>query len=282
MKTLAIKLAASLIALGAMSAAAQAACEPEKVAERYPGLAGKPVKVAVTPLYAPYSYTSQTEADKLIGSDIEISERALECVGLTWEYTKGVWTGLLPTVLNGQTDVMVANLYYNAERAEKVDFVVYMKAGNALLVRKGNAGKYKSMDDLCGFSTNAVVGSASQKTLEEQSAKCVADGKEAITITAATETDAAVRGLMNDRIDFLLDNDGAATVRVADAPETFEIAFVVAREVKVGNATLNDNEELLQAYHDGMKEISENGTMAEIFTKYKLDPKLMIPVEIVR
>ncbi|MGQ3292834.1 MAG: hypothetical protein ACT6U0_11560, partial [Shinella sp.] len=98
----------------------------------------------------------------------------------------------------------------------------------------------------------------------------------------ATETDAAVRGIMNKRIDFLLDNAGAAVVRVKDDPDNLEIAFTQARDAKVGFAAKNDNNELLQAYLDGMKEIYQNGTVANILTKYGIDAKLAIEPEIVR
>lgn len=278
MRKQAMKAAFAIFGLAAMVATAEAACEPEKVAEKYPGLAGRPVKVATTPLYAPYSFTA--ENDKMVGSDIEISERALDCVGLKYEYTKGTWPTLLPTVLNDQTDVMVANLYYTEERAKQVDFIVYMKAGSAMLVLKGNPHNVKTMDDLCGLKTSVVSGSFSQPVIEEQSKKCVADGKTAIDILVAPETDAAVRGLENGRLDFLLDNVGAASVRVKDDPERFEIAFVTTREVFVGNAVKEGNTELAQAYFDGLKEIHANGAIAEIFRKYGLDEKLMIPIEI--
>lgn len=272
-----MKTALATLGLVAMTAAANAACQPEKVAEKYPNLAGKPVRVATTPLYAPYEYA---EGDKMVGSDIEISEQALACVGLKYEYTKGTWSSLLPTVLSGQTDVMVANLYYNEERAKQVDFIVYMKAGSAMLVLKGNPHNVKSMDDLCGLHTSVVAGSSSQPVIDEQSKKCVADGKPAIDILIAPETDAAVRGLENGRLDFLLDNVGAAAVRVKDDPDRFAVAFVTVGEKLVGNAVLKGNEELAKAYLDGMKEVYDSGAAAEIFKKYGLDEKLLISPEI--
>lgn len=279
MKQLATKTALAFFGLAAMAMSANAACEPEKAAEKYPNLAGKPVQVATTPLYAPYSYT---ENDKMMGLDIEINERALECVGLDWEYTKGAWSSLLPTVLNGHTDAMVANLYYNEERAKQVDFIVYMKAGSAMLVLHGNPHDVKSMDDLCGLKTSVVAGSFSQPVVEEQSRTCVAAGKPEIGILVAPETDAAIRGLENGRLDFLLDNVGAAAVRVNDSPDRFEIAFVTTREVYVGNAVKEGNDELAQAYYDGMRQIYEDGTVAELFRKYGIDEQLIIPTQIMR
>jgi polar amino acid transport system substrate-binding protein len=276
-----MRLLAAFVGLGLSTAAANAACEPGKAAEKYPTFAGKPVKVAISPLYAPFAYNAPN-SDKLIGADVEIAEAALDCVGLKTEYVKGVFTSLLPTVLNGQTDIMNANLFYTEERAKNVDFVVYMRAGAALVVPKGNVHKVKSMDDLCGLTTSAVIGSFSQKALEEQSQKCVAAGKKPINIVVATETDAAVRGLMNKRIDFLLDNAGAAAVRVKDDPDALEIAFTQERDVKVGFAAKKGNNEILQAYLDGMKEIYQSGTVAKILAKYGIDEKLAIEPQILR
>jgi polar amino acid transport system substrate-binding protein len=277
MKRLAACVVFSLIGLG--SAMAQGKCEPDKVAQKYPTLAGKTVKVATTPFYAPYSYADPKDNEKLVGSDIEISEAALSCVGLKFEYLKGVFSSLLQTVSSGQTDVMVANLYFTPERNKVVDFAVYMRGGGALLVRKGNPNKIKSMDDLCGLSTNAVAGSFSHPILQRQQEKCRADGKKELVIVLATETDAALRGLNNGRADFVLDNVGAAAVRVGAEPDMFEVAFTNVQEVVVGNAVKKGNEPLLQAYYDGLKAIQDNGTMDKIFDKYNLDRKLIYPVE---
>lgn len=267
------------LSIGLVPAMAETKCEPEKVAQKYPSLAGGAVKVATTPFYAPYSYADPNNNERLVGSDIEISEAALSCVGLKYEYLKGVFSSLLQTTASGQTDVMVANLYFTPERNKVVDFVVYMRGGGAMLVRKGNPNKIMSMDDLCGFTTNAVAGSYSHPILQRQQEKCRAEGKKELTVILATETDAALRGLSNGRADFVLDNVGAAAVRVAAQPEELEVAFTNVQDVLVGNAVKKGNDALLQAYYDGLKAIQENGTMEKIFDKYKLDRKLIYPVE---
>ena len=156
-----------------------------------------------------------------------------------------------------------------------------MKAGAALIEPKDSTHNVKSMDDLCGLSTSVVVGSFSQKVLEEQSQKCQAAGKPAIDTILATETDAAVRGLVNRRIDFLLDNAGAAVMRVKDDPN-LKIAFTQTREIKVGFAAKKGNDDVLQAYLAGLKEIYRDGTTAKIFAKYGLDGQLAIEPEILR
>lgn len=265
--------------LGLAGALAEGKCEPDKVAQKYPALAGKTVRIATTPFYAPYSFVDPANKDKLIGSDIEISEAALTCVGLKYEYLQGVWSSLLATTTGGQTDVMVANLYFTPERNKVVDFAVYMRGGGALLVRKGNPNKIKSMDDLCGLTTNAVAGSYSHPILQKQAEKCRADGKKELNIILATETDAALRGLNNGRADFVLDNVGAAAVRVAAEPDALEVAFTNVQDVLVGNAVKKGNDDLLKAYYDGIKAIQDDGTMARIFDKYKLDRSLIYPVE---
>ena len=115
-------LLAAAASLPATVTCANAACEPAKAAERYPALAGRTIKIAISPLYAPFAYTAP-DSDELVGSDVELSNAALQCVGLKYEYVKGVFSSLLPTVLSGQADIMNGNLYYTEERAKNVDFV---------------------------------------------------------------------------------------------------------------------------------------------------------------
>lgn len=280
MKRLGACLVFSLMLLG--PAAAQGKCEPENVGKKYPTLANKTIKVAISPFYAPYAYLDPTNGERLIGSDVELSEAALSCVGLKSDYLKGAFSSLLQTVTSGQSDVMDANLYYTPERAKVVDFVVYMKAGGALLVRKGNPHKIKAMTDLCGLTTNAVAGSYSQPILQKVQEKCRADGKPELTVILATETDAALRGLANGRADFVLDNVGGAAVRVAADPDNLEIAFTNVQDALVGIAVKKGNDAVLDAYFEGLKIVQDNGTMAKIFDKYKLDRALITPVEIKR
>ena len=64
---------------------AQAACEPEKVATKYPGLAGKTLKVGLDPTLPPVMYRDPKDPSKIVGQDPDMIDAAMKCLGVKYE-----------------------------------------------------------------------------------------------------------------------------------------------------------------------------------------------------
>ena len=47
----------------------------------------------------------------LIGLDADLVGAAFSCIGVPFEFKTGSWSGLLPSVIVGQADLMWSNLY---------------------------------------------------------------------------------------------------------------------------------------------------------------------------
>jgi len=170
-----ISLATGIALSTSVAAAAPAGCEPDKVAEKYPALAGKVVVLGADPQTPPYATIDEKDHEIIVGSDIELARAALECVGLKMEVKPGAWPGLFPAVIAGQVDAMLY-LYYTPKRVAQGDFVVYMKAGSGAIVQAGNPKNIKSEADLCGKIVSAGLGTVEEKQVAALSEKCVADG----------------------------------------------------------------------------------------------------------
>ena len=269
-----------VLMMAAPAVMAQAKCEPGKVAQKYPSLAGKTITIATTPFYAPYEYADPANPDRIVGSDIEISEQALACAGVKSSYLKGVYTSLMSSVTGGKADAMVANLYYTPERGRALNFVLFMRAGGAVVVPKGNPRRIRSMDDLCGLTANAVVGTVSTMLIQQQQASCKAQKRRDLQVVLTPEADAAFRGLRNNRIDFMLDNLGSVRPRVMAPASGLEIAFTVPEPGIIGFGVTKGNDALLRAYRDGIEVMQRDGRMARILQKYGLDARLIYSVEI--
>ncbi len=73
-------LVAGLIVAGAVTVGAagtaQAACEPDKVATKYPGLAGKTIKVGLDPTLPPIMYRDPNNPSKIVGQDPDMVDAA--------------------------------------------------------------------------------------------------------------------------------------------------------------------------------------------------------------
>jgi polar amino acid transport system substrate-binding protein len=98
-------------------------CEPDKVAAKYPSLAGKTIKIGADPTSPPYVTRDPKDFNQLIGFDADMARAVFDCAGVKYEFFLGGWSGLLPAVISGQIDAMWDNLYYTAERAKQVDYL---------------------------------------------------------------------------------------------------------------------------------------------------------------
>jgi polar amino acid transport system substrate-binding protein len=259
--------------------AGDARCEPEKVATKYPGYADKTVKIAASPTQPPYASTDPKDPNRLTGLEVEMIEGVMKCAGLKYEFVKGAWAGLLQAMFSGSADVMIGQINYRKDRAEKVDFVLYDRAGGTAVVQKGNPKKIVNVASLCGATGSATVGGSSALLIDRQSKACVAQGKPAIDFQPATDADAAYRQVEGGRNDFAMDDAGSAAVRLVSDPG-LELGFTITTDLVGGFVVAKGNSQILQAVSEGLEVQEKNGSLAALMKKYGLDPALLMPIEV--
>ena len=240
---------------------AQAACEPDKVATKYPGLAGKTLKVGLDPTLPPIMYRDPSNPSKIIGQDPDMVEAAMKCLGLKYELVGLDFGTLVPTLQAGQIQLIWSNIYYTPARAQAADFVNYATTGTAGIVKKGNPKGIKSIDDVCGKRAAPILGTVEDKGFQDASAKCVAAGKPAIEITPYPNAPATSRALENDRADVSMYDVVLVDQVVRTNPDKFERAYYFRSGIKIGVAVKKGNEELVTAVKDAITELQANGTL---------------------
>jgi polar amino acid transport system substrate-binding protein len=273
-------LAGAFVFAGTARAAAQ--CEPDKVATKYPGLAGKTLIVEQDGASPPFTYRDPKDPDKIIGFDADYVRAVMECIGTKFEFKLGAWSGLLPALVAGQADLMWSNLYYSAERAKTVNFVTYMQAASAGLVQKGNPKHLQSVDDFCGVRAAAGLGTVEYTQLQQLSDKCTGTGKPAIQIVTFPDATAGARLVANDRADVLLGDLTLAGQFVSQYPNQLEIGFRIASGLKIAAAVRKNSEDLLNAISEAVQVMQKNGTQAKLQETYHLDPSLFEPTQVLK
>src|SRR5262249_31541674 len=228
----------------------------------------------------PYTMRDPKDFNHLIGLDTELAEATFKCIGVPIEFKVGAWSGQLPAVANGQTDVMWDTLYYTPERAHQMSFVIYFQAATGAPAAKATPKKLPGADNICGTRAAAALGSVEEKQFHDASDKCVAAGKPAIEVVVASDIPAGYRAVMNDRADLFLINLGLVDQMVADNPDKLERAFMVLSNIKVGVGLNKQGGDLGQAIMDGMAAIRANGMEKSIYDKYHVDYKLAMPLEL--
>ncbi|MGB5799567.1 MAG: ABC transporter substrate-binding protein [Mesorhizobium sp.] len=272
--------ACSAVAVSALvfagSAAAQS-CEPNKVAEKYPGIAGRTIKIGVDPQTPPYVMRDAANFENLVGIDADLAHAVLECAGVKHEFVAGAWAGLLPAVMGGQIDVLWDNLYYNPDRGKKLDFVIYMQAGTGAMTQVGNPRNINSKDEMCGATVGVTLGGYEEGLVKEADAACTAAGKPGITLMSFQDVAAGIRLIDNKRADIMMWDAGLIDTLVADNPTKYARAFMTLSGIQIGPAVRKDDPDLLKAILEGLQVMQADNQQAEIFKKYNVDPASQVP-----
>jgi len=257
--------------------AQEAKCEPQAVASKYPGLAGRTHKIGVSAADKPATFRDEKDPSIITGFDGEYARAAFGCIGVPIEYAVGGWSGLLPSLVAGQIDVMWDQLYYTPERAKSVDYVLYSSSRSAIVTAKGNPKNIKSFDDLCGLRAVAQVGSVEVAALRRQSQTCTEANKPPIEIAIGQDRPSSLRELQNGRADAYIGIGVGATYD----PTLFEIAYLFNAGIKVGVGVRKGNVELARALATAIGILQANGTARKLYETFGLNPELSVPAEIV-
>jgi polar amino acid transport system substrate-binding protein len=263
-----------LIASSGVALAQSNKCEPGKVAQKYPGIAGKTFKIGIDPQSPPYSMRDPKDFNKLIGLDVDLAKSVLDCVGAKYDFFIAGWSGLLPALLAGQIDIFWNNLYFTPERGKQVNYVMYMHAGPGAMVQKGNPQNIKSMADLCGKTVAFGLGAVEEAMVQKQAKECAANGKPSIKTMTYPDLSAGMRLISEKRADVMMHDQALEVGIVKSRPNDFSLAFTTLSPFDIGVAVRKTDKDLRQAIYDGMQIIQAEGTQQKIFDKYEVSQEL--------
>lgn len=256
------------------------ACEPGKLAEKYPSLAGKTVKIGADPQTPPYAMRDGADFNKVGGSDVDLAAAVLDCAGIKHEMFLGGWSGLMPATAGGQVDVFWDNLYYTPERAKQLDYVMYMQAATGALTQAGNPKKITGMEASCGTTYAVGLGTVEEVAAKKQDAACKAESKPGMTIMTYPDMASGIRLVQAGRADVMMTDLAVVDQMAADNPKTFERAYKIMTGFNIGAAVKKGNADLLRAIHDGLEVMQAEGKQKAIFAKYKIDPEMEVPAAV--
>lgn len=227
----------------------------------------------------PYAYMDDN--GELAGEAVEVGRAILAKYGIT--NIEGVLTefdALLPGLVAGRYDVVMAGQYVNATRAEQVDFTnPEYTAGPALAVKKGNPEDLHSYDDVLqsGAIIAAVGGSSELAYLQaldfpESQISVVPDFTAGLAALAADRVSAATMQAVT--LVGLLKAAGASddVEQVSD----FVIPIIDGKPVNGYGASYvrkGENNDFIEAFNKGLEEIKASGELLEILLANGFGPE---------
>ncbi|ACD21798.1 transporter substrate-binding domain-containing protein [Clostridium botulinum] len=120
--------------------------------------------------YPPYEFHKEVDGkDQIVGFDISIAKSLAEDLGVELQINDMDFDGLLIALQAGKVDMVFAGMTPTDERKENADFSdIYYTAQHGVIVRKGEEGKIKSIDDLKDKKIGVQKGSIQERLANEK------------------------------------------------------------------------------------------------------------------
>lgn len=207
--------------------------------------------------YSPNSY--HDESGQLVGFDVEVAQGVAAKLGVEAQFVEAEWDSLFASMDSGRVDVVINEVEYSEERAEKYDFSIpYTYVHGALLVAQDN-DEITSFEDLAGKRSAQNLTSSWGLMAESYGAELVSIDtlSQCIDLLTTNRADATLNA-ETAFYDFLKQQEGAP-VKIVALTETTTSSLIPVRK---------GNESLLEAINTALYEMKESGELQALSEKY--------------
>ena len=246
------------------------------------------IKIGTEGAYPPWN--NLNAAGELEGAEIDFGNEACKRMGVECEWVTQDWDGIIPALLNGKYDIIIAGMSITEERKQKVNFTSgYMTDGARFAVLKDSgladlsiAGMAKVNLNNAGGKEQAAIGqliaAMNGKTVCVQSSTIHQNFLEkhmagAVEVRLYQAVDDHNLDLAAGRCDAILADVGSI-IDFMESDGGVDIAFTGPTFSGgvfgdgVGGAVRKEDTDILEMWNSAIAEMSADGTTAEITKKW--------------
>ena len=225
--------------------------------------ANKKLVLGTSPDYPPFEFlVSEGGKGNVVGADIELAKKLAEKMGVELEIKTIDFDALIPALQSGKVDVVITGMSPTEERKKNIDFSdIYFQGKNGVIVKKGDAGKYKTEDDLKKAKLGVQKGSTQETYI-----------KDTLKVTGykgLTAVPDLVMDLKNGNVDAIVLND-----KVAGINATKYDGVEIVKDIKMTSAgeeeamaiavKKGDNKDLRELMNKVIKDLNASGEYDKI------------------
>ena len=242
------------------------------------------IRIGTEGAYPPWN--NLNSAGELEGAEIDFGNEACKRMGVTCEWVTQDWDGIIPALLQGKYDIIIAGMSITEERKEKVNFTTgYMTDGARFAVLKNSglanlniAGMAKVNLNNAGGKEQAAIGqliaAMDGKTVCVQSSTIHQNFLEkhmsgAVDVKLYQAVDDHNLDLAAGRCDAVLADVGSI-IDFMESDRGVDVAFTGPTFSGgvfgdgVGGAVRKEDTDILEMWNAAIAEMSKDGTTAEI------------------
>jgi ABC-type amino acid transport substrate-binding protein len=204
-----------------------------------------------------------------VGIAPELADALAPLLGVDMKWKNMQWPAQLPGVQAGAVDALFGQVTITEDREQSVvDLVPFSKATMSLLMSADDADGVTSLADMCGKKLGVPVGSVQTQEVEEASKSYC--GSDEIEIESYQGATLAINAVKAGTVTAWLDN---STSQDAAVKADSSLAAVVMPDEDIapqytGIAVGKKLPGLTNALVDGLRQLIDDGTYAEILEKY--------------
>ncbi len=242
------------------------------------------LRVAMECAYAPYNWTQNDDSNGAVpikdsnsyayGYDVMMAKKIAEALGKELVIYKQDWDSLVPAVVAGTVDCVIAGQSITSERMESVDFSVpYYYASIVTLVRADSEfANAQSVADLSGVTCTSQINTVWYDT-------CLPQIPDANILPAQETAGAAIVALTAGKVDAMVTDEPTALAACAANPDLKLLNFsgtdgdfeVSEEEINIG-ISMQKGSELKNQIDQVLATMSEDDYTAMMQEAIKVQP----------
>ena len=216
--------------------------------------------------YAPAEYMA-TDGQTPVGYDIDINKALAKVMGLSEGTTSHAEFPTIIPALGTKFDVGISSFTITSEREEQANLISYVQVGSAYGVAAGNPKNFDPTNP-CGKTIGVQTGTAQEDYATELSDKCVADGKDKITIMPHDlQTDITTKVIGGQYDATFADSTVIGYTANLSSGKIEQVGDVI-ESAPQGVALSKNDEQLTQAVQKAMQYLMDNGYLKDILSTY--------------
>ncbi|MEI4472949.1 ABC transporter substrate-binding protein [Frigidibacter sp. MR17.24] len=219
------------------------------------------------------------EGDHMTGASADLTDALEKLLGVEIEHeTVGGLPALLTGVNSGRYQFAFGPIGDFKSREEANDFVDWVQEYVVFAVKAGNPKGIVSLDTACGTRISVMAGGSAERVINAQSDKCVADGKDAVTVQSYTDQPSSILAVRSNRADAFFSSQAPLTYFVSQANGQLELSGVGEKngfDSLYQGAVVPKGSDLGPVLLDAIKELQANGTYAAIMKKWGLENNML-------
>ena len=215
---------------------------------------------------APYGYLGPDMQPT--GLDYEVAALAAKTMGVKMEVVQVTAPARIPTLVNGQADIMLGGFAIVATRALQVWFTIPFTSGKTGVIAP-HSTRINTIADLVGMKVGVVRGST-------QDAAISAVAPPGTNLVRFDDDAASISALISGQVDATVAGGTIAKATRAKNPDKGIELKVTLRENPLGIGVRRGNVDLLQWLNTFIFNLKYDGTLEALHKKYDVDYGLPI------